>query len=393
MTIKVVHMFKDYYPPTTGGIEQHMQLLCKGSAAQMDVSVLVPSRTWRSVEERLDNVSIVRSAEYGRLASVPLSPGFPRHLRRLRPDLVHLHFPNPMGDIAYLLSARTVPSVLTYHADIIKQRALLPIYQPLRSLLFAKLDRIIVATNEFLESSPVLRRYRHKCTVIPYGIDLAPFKLQGEDEAHAVATKRAEYGDRTILFTGVLRHYKGLDVLLEAMPRVKGNLLIAGRGAEKARLEAKAAQLGLGRRVRFLGEVSATELRLLLHASDVFVLPSTNSCETFGIAQLEAMACGLPVVSSDLPTGVRFVNRHGHTGLLVPPSDTAALAQALNQLLTLPNLRQRLGQQAQRRVHQEFTAERMIANTQEVYREVLDDHRTAPQDGFAYPTDQDQAAA
>lgn len=393
MTIKAVHMFKDYYPPTTGGIEQHMQLLCSGLAKQMEVAVLTPSRTWRSVEECLNDVSIVRAAEYGRLASVPLCPGFPRRLRQLRPDLVHLHFPNPMGDLAYLLSARSVPAVLTYHADIIKQQALLPIYQPLRSLLFAKLDRIIVATNEFLESSPVLKRYRHKCTVIPYGIDLEPFQLRGEDEASAVAQKRAEYGDRTILFTGVLRHYKGLDVLLEAMPRVKGNLLIAGRGAEKERLETKAAQLGLGRRVRFLGEVSAMERRLLLHAADVFVLPSTNPCETFGIAQLEAMACGLPVVSSDLPTGVRFVNRHGHTGLLVPPSDTAALAQALNQLLTLPNLRQRLGQQAQRRVHQEFTADRMIASTREVYREVLADNRTESRDGFSDPANQNQAAA
>ncbi len=359
----------------------------------MAVTVLVPSRSRRTIEERLDDVSIVRAAEYGQLASAPLCPGFPKHLRQLRPDLVHLHFPNPMSDLAYLLSARSVPSMLTYHADIIKQRLLLPIYQPLRSMLFAKLDRIIVATHEFLESSPVLQRYRHKCTVIPYGIDLEPFRLQGEEEAHAVAQKRAAFGDRTVLYCGVLRHYKGLDVLLEAMSKVKGLLLIAGRGPEKARLQAKAAQLGLGRRVQFLGEVSATERRVLLHAADVFVLPSTNPCETFGIAQLEAMACGLPVVSSDLPTGVRFVNRHGHTGLLVPPSDTTALSQALHQLLTLPNLRQRLGQQAQRRVNQEFTAERMIANTREVYREVLADNRTGSHDRSSGLASQDQAAA
>ena len=103
---------------------------------------------------------------------------------------------------------------------------------------------------------------------------------------------------------------------------------------------------------------------------DVFVLPSIDRCEAFGIAQLEAMACGKPVVSSDLPTGVRFVNRDGVTGLLCPPGDSDALAAALTRLLDDGALRARMGKDALRRVEQEFSATRMIDRTLEVYESV-----------------------
>ena len=125
--MRVVHIFKDYYPPTTGGIEQHMHLLCGRLVTTMEVAVLVPSRSRSKVEERLDGVTVVRVPEFGRYASVPLCPSMPGELRKLGPDIVHLHFPNPMGDIAYLLSSRGVPLVISYHADVVRQRALLPL--------------------------------------------------------------------------------------------------------------------------------------------------------------------------------------------------------------------------------------------------------------------------
>ncbi|HSE03289.1 MAG TPA: glycosyltransferase, partial [Methylomirabilota bacterium] len=130
-------------------------------------------------------------------------------------------------------------------------------------------------------------------------------------------------------------------------------------------------QLGLAERITFLGEVSERERRLLLHACDLFVLPSTDRSEAFGIAQLEAMACGKPVVSSDLPTGVRLVNQDGVTGRLIPPGDADALAGALNELLEDDGLRAALGKAARLRVEQEFTAERMIARTLALYDEAL----------------------
>jgi rhamnosyl/mannosyltransferase len=111
-------------------------------------------------------------------------------------------------------------------------------------------------------------------------------------------------------------------VLLRALARVPAHLIVVGRGPERHELAALAARLYLTKRVTFLGEVPDSERRILLHACDVFVLPSIDRREAFGIAQLEAMACGKPVIASDLESGVRFVNRHQVTGLLVPPGLT-----------------------------------------------------------------------
>ena len=368
--MKAVHVFKDYYPPTTGGIEQHMQVLCAGLARHIDVTVLVPSRSRRRIEERLHGVRVIRVPEFGRYFSAPLCPSMPAELRRLSPDLVHLHFPNPTGDLAYLLSGCRAPAVLTYHADVIRRSRLLRLYRPVFGRLAPHIRRFIATSREYLDSSAFLAPYRDRCTVVPFGIDLDDFALR-IGEVDQVRELRRRHGERIVLFLGVLRYYKGLAVLIRAMTRVTGRLLLAGRGPQGASLQALTRQLGLGDRITFLGEVSESERRLLLHACDVFALPSIDRSEAFGIAQLEAMACGKPVVSSDLPTGVRLVNQDGVTGMLVPPGDADALARALNEVLDDDALRTGLGKVARLRVEQEFTAERMIARTRALYDEAL----------------------
>jgi glycosyltransferase involved in cell wall biosynthesis len=369
--VKVVHVFKDYYPPTTGGIEQHMHALCSRFARKMEVAVLVPSRSRSRVEERSDGVTVVRVPEFGRYASVPLCPTMARELRKLAPDIVHLHFPNPMGDVAYLLGARGVPLVVSYHADVIRQRALLPLYLPLIHRTFGRAGRIVASSEEYVGSSSILSRYRYKCSVIPYGIDAPSFALR-DDEGPHVEELRRHHAPGMILFVGVLRPYKGLEVLLRAMTEVaQAHLVIVGLDPERGRAVGLAARLGLLGRVSFAGVVSESRLRVLLHACDLLVLPSLDRREAFGIVQLEAMACGKPVVSSDLPTGVRSVNHDGETGLLVPPGNAEALAAAISRLLTDSTLRARLGQTARERVIREFSVERMVKQTTEVYSQLV----------------------
>src|SRR5713226_5225113 len=196
-----------------------MHLLCGRLAVKMDVAVLIPSRSRSRIEERLDGVTVVRVPEFGRYASVPLCPTMPWELRKLAPDIVHLHFPNPMGDIAYLLRARGVPLVISYHADVIRQRALLPLYLPLIRRTFGRAGRIVVSSEEYVESSPILSRYRNKCSVIPYGVDVQTLVLRDGEASH-VEDLRRQNPQGTILFVGVLRPYKGLEVLLRAMTEV-----------------------------------------------------------------------------------------------------------------------------------------------------------------------------
>ena len=372
--MKVVHIFKDCYPPITGGIEQHMNLLCRKLASnfarEIDVTVLAPSRSVRRIEEQREGVRVIRVPEFGRYASVPLCPTAPLELHRLRPDIVHLHFPNPMGDLTLFLGASKIPYVVTYHADIIKQRLLLPAYRPLLKLLFKRARRIIFSALENMASFALKSKHRDKCVVIPFGVDVEAFGLS-DREAIEVDEMRRELGGQIVLFVGAARYYKGLDVLLSAMPEVNARLIIAGRGTDSGALKRMAADFSVSERVVFCGEVSSSRLRILLNAADIFVLPSINRCETFGMAQLEAMACSKPVVSTDLPTGVQSVNRNGITGLVVPPGEPNALANALNLLLSNPGLRAEFGSAARRRIEREFNVDSMALKTWEIYREVL----------------------
>jgi len=362
----VVHIFKDFYPPTVGGIEQHMHVLCRRLATTVRTVVLVPSRSRKTIEEDVDGIRVIRVPEFGRYASAPLCPTLPIWLRRLSPDIVHLHYPNPMGDLGFLMSGLRVPLVISYHADIIRQKRLLPLYQPIIDHLFTRANRIIVGSPDYMASSPFLLRHAQRTVVVPYGIESEHTVLQAGDDA-AVREIRRTAGQRIVLFVGVLRYYKGVDVLIRALRDVEAHLIVVGHGADEARLRALAVELGVGNRITFAGQVSEERLRALFHAADVFALPSIDRCESFGIAQLEAMSCGTPVVSSDLPTGMRMVNVEGETGFRVPPKDPAALASAITRLLDDQGLRSRLGEAARARVRRDFSADVMAQRTRDVY--------------------------
>jgi len=172
------------------------------------------------------------------------------------------------------------------------------------------------------------------------------------------------------LFVGRLVPYKGVDVLLRAMPHVPGSLVLVGDGPLRRDLEGLAVRLGLSGRVHFIGSVSQDDLVALFHAADLLALPSVTPNEAFGLVQLEAHACGVPVVSTALPTGVPFANLHGVTGLVVAPGDSEELAAALGLLLEDESLRAELGRRARARLLDEFTLGGMIDHVLSVYEEL-----------------------
>jgi glycosyltransferase involved in cell wall biosynthesis len=154
---------------------------------------------------------------------------------------------------------------------------------------------------------------------------------------------------RLVVAVGQLVDYKGFDVLVEAMRDVDAHLVIIGDGPRRNRLARRIAAGDLSAQVTLWGTASDMELRAVLCAADVFAFPSVLCSETFGIAQLEAMACGLPIVNTALPTGVCWVARHGHEALTVAPDNAAALADAIRRLLTDPALAERLGSAGRQR--------------------------------------------
>ncbi len=367
--MNILHLYKDYYP-VVGGIENHLRTLAEAQAARgHTVTVLVTSPTRQSRVETRGGVRVIYAGRLATVASTPLSLALFAALRRERPDVAHLHFPYPVGDLAQAVAGRARHTVITYHSDVVRQKTLLRLYAPWLRRTLARADAVIATSPPYVETSPFLARLAKRCTIIPYGIDARRFESADPAEVEAI---RARYGQRLVLFVGLLRYYKGVEFLIRAMPAVEGRALLAGGESTRRRgeLEALAHALGVAERVVFLGPQEQA-LPALYHACDVFTLPSIERSEAFGIVQLEAMAAGRPVVSADVGTGVAWVNQHEVTGLVVPPRDAAQLAAGLNRLLADPALRQRLGAAGRQRVEQEFTASKMVDRIEALYERVL----------------------
>jgi len=366
----VVHIGK-YYWPYQRGIETYLKLLCERLIEACELDVLVANTSRRTVCETINGVQVTRLGRVAEINSTSFCLQLPARLRRLRPDIVHIHLPNPWAEWCYFAAGCPGRLVVSFHSDIIRQKLLLRLHAPLHRRFLAKAARIIVATPRHIEFSPFLAALPPgRCTVIPYGIDVAQYQATDELSTRAAELRR-QFGTPLILFVGHLVYYKGVDVLLDAMRDVAAHAVIVGRGPLEAQLRARADALGISTRVHFLGEVPEDELRALYHACDVFCLPSTQRSEAFGIVQLEAFACGKPVVSTNLPSGVPWVNQHEQTGLIVEPGDAPALAAALTRLLDDAAFRSACGQRALTRVTNDFSADRMAAATLQVYQEVL----------------------
>jgi glycosyltransferase involved in cell wall biosynthesis len=371
--MRIVHVYKDYHPPVRGGVEQTIERMARWQVqAGHEVTVLVSaSGERRSRVDVVDGVRVVRVAEWARWLSSPICPGFVSALARERADVWHLHCPNPLGEASWLLVRPAGALVFTYHGEVSRQRALLPVYGPLVRSLFRHAD-ILHATSPRALQRPdsIVMPFRDRFQVVPLGIDAGPMLALDRERPGAVDLRR-RFGDPFLLFVGRLRHYKGLHVLLEAMRSVPARLVIVGDGPMGPALHAQAARLGLGDRVHFAGPVSDESLHNHLAGAAVALLPSTTPTEAFGLAMVESMAAGLPVVCTELGTGTSFVNLHGETGLVVPPNDAPALAGAIRQLLADPALRARMGRAGRDRVRALFTTEAMMRGVDALYDEAL----------------------
>jgi glycosyltransferase involved in cell wall biosynthesis len=359
--LRVVHVYKDVYP-VVGGMENYMRLLCRELAHEpdLDVRILATSPTRQTTRDSLDGVPVVRASRWATVASTPLSPRLALELRRMHPDLVHLHVPYPIGEVAALLATPRTPTVITYQSDVVRQRRLLMVYGPVLRKVLSRASRILPTSPAYLESSAWLQPVRDRCSVIPLGIDLDPFlALDTRGDGH------------TILFVGRYRYYKGLHYLLRALPAIPdARLVLAGGGPAEPELHRLASTLGVADRVQFRTDVSDADLLSCYAAADLFVLPSCERSEAFGLVLVEALASGLPCVSTELGTGTSYVNSHGVSGLVVPPADPTALAAACRRLLEDAPLRRRFGQAGRARARDLFAIQHVAPRVAAVYREV-----------------------
>jgi rhamnosyl/mannosyltransferase len=279
-------------------------------------------------------------------------------------DVVHIHDADPTAILAYLASGCRKPLVIQYHQSSRRGRRLSNLFRRCLRPALHRAEAVVVPSAEVADASPEMKAFRHKCVVIPVGIELEPL----------LAIEREPASDHTqplILALGPLGTNTGFTSLIEAIERVNGRLVIVGDGERRATLEAQIQQLGLEGRIRMAGYVSRQMMLTWYSRADVFCVPACEEGEPVDRWVREAMAAGLPVVGTMPPSGVQTVNVNGETGFVVRPGDTIALADALDLLASHPDLRGRMAAAARRKARQEFGRELMGRRIVGVYRDIL----------------------
>lgn len=361
--LRILQVNKAYYPHI-GGIESLIKQYSEELGQYNDVEVKVLAcrdGRGKTVHETVNGVDVTRAGSLGTYFSCPISFSFIRLFRRMakNADVVEIHLPFPLADLALMLSGFKGRVVIAWHSDIVKQKKLLTVLKPIITKTLKRADCIIVATKGHIDGSDRLPAYRDKCRVIPYGI--TPEEYLAIERKPVLTELLSDKNSVKVFFTGRLVYYKGVDVLLKAFESVKNcELFIAGTGELEPNLKKFVSAHSMEQKVHFLGFLPDETLRQAYADCDIFVLPSVVKSEAFGIVQLEAMVFGKPVINTNLPSGVPHVSIHGETGLTVPPSDEKALAEAVNKLATDKELRETLGKNAAERVQTCFNEKNVI---------------------------------
>lgn len=376
--MRVLHVYKSYYPDTVGGIEQVIAQLAL-SLAPLGVESRIYTLS-HAAEPRVlkrPEGEVWRDPVQLELASNPFSvQALWRFREQVRwADVVHYQFPFPFGDLLHLLWARHKPSVVSYQSDVVRQQSLLRLYRPLMDRFLRSVDAVVAASPDYVASSPVLGGL-HNVRVIANGIDAR--RLQ-KPSAGLLERWRTRLGDGFFLFVGVLRYYKGLHVLLEAAQGLGARVVIAGDGPEAGALRARAAALGLDN-VEFLGRVDDEDKACLLELARAFVFPSHLRSEAFGMSLVEAAMHALPMISCEIGTGTSYINIDGETGWTVAPGSAPALREAMDAVIAGPAEAARRGRAGRERFESLFTADRMAQSYQALYAELVARH------GGGFPT-------
>ncbi|MCE7987307.1 MAG: glycosyltransferase [Caldilinea sp. CFX5] len=359
----VVHLYRDFYPKR-GGIEDHILTLAQTPSPYYRHLVLTAAHGPLTERTTVQGVPVIRAGNVGH-SYASFCPTMTAWLHHLQPALVHLHHPCPTAFLARLLYRRPLPTVIGYHNDVVKPRALLKAYDRFQALVLRQADVILVGTADYLDSSPFLAGVRAKCQVAPYGIPLpSAAELAAADQM--AATIRQRYPGPLVLLVGRLCYYKGIEVAIAAMQKVAATLLVVGTGPLRQQLQQQIDRQQVNHKVILVGGVDDATRTAYYRACDLALLPSTYRSEAFGLVMLQAQACTRPVICSDLP-GLTTVNRHGQTGLVTPVGDADALAQAINRLLGDPPLRAEMGAAGRHQVETTYRVELMVERIAAIY--------------------------
>ncbi len=353
------------YPPAVGGIEKTVGLLASGLSAQHTVRVLAIREGFGFGSLRQEgNIWVRRCGGFGKIARMPVSLSFFWYFFResKQADVIHVHYPFPLAAFALWLFRPKADIFITWHSSVVRQKFLGKLVKPFVDWSLNAARGIITTFPRASSFYSELENFGNKTRAIPLSFDGAAALEKRHDQKNSL----------TYIHVGRLVYYKGLDTVLRAFARMsEGKLVIVGDGPLFDDLKNLSVELGADNRVDFLPDASDQQVSDLMKQADVFVLGSDHESEVFGMVQLEAMAAGLPIINTNLPTGVPWVARHNEHALTVEPADIGALAAAMKQMADSAPLRQRLSDEGRRRAG-EFSIERMIQAHHDMYRGAIE---------------------
>lgn len=367
--IRVLHVYRTYFPDTQGGVEEVIRQICRNTTDKgVESRVFTLSQDPKPAVIKRDEAVIHRFRRTFEVASCGISLGGFAGFKRLVEwaDIIHYHFPWPFADILHFGSRVKKPVLVTYHSDVVRQKMLLYLYRPLMRSFLKSVDVIAPTSENYFYTSDELVRYKDKVKVIPLGLDEDVYPEITEKDVESV---RARFGEGFFLFVGVLRYYKGLHILLDAIKGTHLKCVIVGAGPIESELKQYAQKLGLDN-VQFPGYVCDADKAALMHLSRAVVFPSHLRSEAFGVTLLEGAMYGKPLISTEIGTGTSYINIHNETGLVVPPSDPANLKNAMLRLANDDDLAQRMGDAARQRYETLFTGRLMGERYAHLYKKL-----------------------
>jgi glycosyltransferase involved in cell wall biosynthesis len=374
--MKVLHVYRTYFPDPPGGLQEAIRQICLATATfgvESRIFTLSPTPYPRDIDA--PEGIVTRSRSWGAPASCDLG-GIDAILqfRALSKwaDIIHFQFPWPFADVLHLLNGSTKPAIMTYQSDIVRQRAIGYVYGPLMRKMMRSMSAVVATSPAYAKNSPVLL-----ADVAPNRLHVIPLGIQDYANLDAVpcnipsSLERLQLnGAPFILALGVLRYYKGLHTLIEAASLINGTIVIAGSGPEEIALKQKVVTTG-AKNIIFAGQVTDQEKQELLQQCRALVFPSHLKSEAFGMVLVEASMFGKPMVCCEIGSGTSFVNLHGETGFVVPPESPFDLAKACNRLFEDRVLAQKMGIAARNRYESLFSEKSLGKAYSELYRKVL----------------------
>lgn len=366
--IKVLHVFKTYYPFSTGGVETVINDLSTGLRDQCIFEVLCVNEGDSQGGAVINGVPVTWVSALGGPRKSPLFNPYSLKIRKLLnwADIIHYHHPYPMCDLLFFSVARNKPSIVTYHADIMMTGLLRNLYKPVEKMFLKLVDAVVCTSNVYCESSKLLNSIDREYEIIPLSLSESEFNSEKTENRFEGTFEKLEY----YLFIGAHRWYKNLFELLAAAHSTDKKILIVGEGEETKQLKLFAKEKKLTN-VIFLGWVNEIEKQFLLKSCYALVLPSNNRAEAYGLVLLEAMRVGAPVITSDIESGMAFINIHNQTGLHFGERVNLELGDCFDILDNNLEKRNIMSMNAKKRFDTTFSFDKFLSAYENLYRKVL----------------------